>query len=145
MLKEKGKMKTVEGSVQFTLTAPANRSYRIINIHVSTPATEYAIINVDRTVVGCFRVGGGTLGNHLPFPIQDEENPTLYKLLIDRGIFKPILVASGETLSITGVHQSTSVVTVVYDEFDPGDVRNTEPNGSQATQVQFINYGRYST
>lgn len=144
MLKERNKCKTVEGNTQFTLSAPSNRSYRITDIHVSTPSTEYATLNVDRTVVGYFRVGGGTLGNHLPFPIQDEENTTLYRFLIDRGLAKPIPIASGETFAITGVHQANSVVTVFYDEYDAGDVRNTEPNGSQANAFQFINYGRYT-
>ena len=145
MLREKCKVKTVEGNTQFSLTAPAGKAYRIQDVHVSTPSSQYATLNVDRTVVGYFRVGGGTLGNHLPFPIADEENTTLYRLMLDRGISTPIPVASGETFSITGVHQATSTVTVVYDEYDASDVRNTEPNGSQSNRFQFINYGRYST
>ena len=145
MLREPNKVKTVVGNTQFTLSAPANKSYRIRDIHVNTPSTQYATLTVDRTVVGYFRVGGGTLGNHLPYPIADEENTTLYSWLIKRGLMAPIPIASGETFSITGVHQATSTVTVVYDEYDAGDVRNTEPNGSQASRYQFINYGRYST
>lgn len=144
MLREKAKVKTVEGNTQFTLTAPAGKSYRIQDIFVNTPATQYATLTVDRTVVGYFRVGGGDLGNHLPFPISDEENTTLYRLMIDRGISTPIPVATGETFTITGVHQATSTVTVVYDEYDAADVRNTEPNGSQSNRFQFINYGRFT-
>ena len=144
MLREQGKVKTVEGNTQFTLTAPAGKAYRIQDIYVNTPSSQYATLNVDRTVVGYFRVGGGTLGNHLPFPLADEENPTLYRFMLDRGISTPIPVASGETFSITGVHQATSTVTVVYDEYDASDVRNTEPNGSQSNRFQFVNYGRFS-
>ena len=145
MLKEANKNKIVAGNTQFTLTAPSNKSYRIRDIHVSGPATAYAQLFVDRTMVGYFRVGGGVLGNHLPFRITDEENVTLYRFCLEYLGFGPIPIAAGETFSIVGVHQASSVVCVEYDEYDAGDVRNTEPNGSQANRFQFVNYGRYST
>lgn len=144
-LLEANKVKTVVGNTQFTLTAPANRSYRIRDIHVSSPSSEYAQITVDKTTVAYYRVGGGTLGNHLPFQITDEENVTLYRWCLEFLGFHPIPVASGQTLMITGVHDSDSKVTVEYDEYNAGDVLATETNGSQANRFQFINYGRYST
>jgi len=145
MLREANKVKTVVGNTQFTLTAPSGKSYRIRDIHVNSPSGQYATLTVDRTVVGYYRVGGGTLGNHLPFKIADEENVTLYRFCVENLGFGQIPIATGETFSITGVHDSDSIVTVEYDEYDAGDVRNTEPNGSNATRFQFINYGRYST
>ena len=144
MLREAGKVKTVVGNTQFELNASANKSFRIRDIHIYNPVTQYATLSVDRATVGYYRVGGGVLGNHLPFAIQDEENVTLFRMLQDRGVMSPIPVASGETFRITGVHQAGSIVSVVYDEYDAGDVRNSEPNGSQSNRYQFINYGRFS-
>jgi len=142
---ELNKVKTVDGNTQFSLTMPANRSCYIRDIHVYNPSEEYATLMVDRQTVGYFRVGGGTLGNHLPFQIADEENVTLYRWLMEYLQFKPIPVASGQTFTITGVHQAGSLVAVEYDEYEAGDVRPTEPNGSDSKRYQFINYGRYST
>lgn len=142
---EYSKVKTVSGNTQFSLTMPSNRSCRIRDIHIYNPKEQYATFTVNKTTVAYFRVGGGTLGNHLPFPIADEENSTLYRWLIDTVGFAPIPVASGQTLTIAGVHQASSLVTVVYDEYDGGDVRANEINGSDANRFQFINYGRYST
>lgn len=145
MLREANKVKTVEGNTQFSLTAPAGRAYRIRDIHIYSPASEYVSLTVDRAIVGYYRVGGGTLGNHLPFKITDEENVTLYRFCLEYLGFSPIPIATGETFTITGAHDSDSIVVVEYDEYDAPDVRNTEPNGSNATRFQFINYGRYST
>jgi len=142
---EYSKVKTVDGNTQFSLTMPANRSCRIRDIHIFNPSTQYATFTVNKTTVAYFRVGGGTLGNHLPYPIADEENPTLYRWLIDTLGFMPIPVASGQTLTITGVHQVGSLVSVLYDEYDANDVRPNEINGSDSSRFQFINYGRYST
>ena len=141
---ELSKVKTVSGNNQFSLSMPANRSCYIRNIHIFNPSTAYATLTVNKTTVGYFRVGGGTLGNHLPFPIADEENTTIYRYLIDVLGFKPIPVASGQTFTITGVHQAGSLVTVTYDEYEANDVRATEPNGSDSNRFQFINYGRFS-
>jgi hypothetical protein len=143
-LLEANKVKQVIGNTQFVLTAPANRSYRIRDIHIAGSAAEYAQFTVDKTTVAYFRVGGGTLGNHLPFQIADEENVTLYRWMLEYLGFTPIPVASGQSFAIVGVHDADSVVCVEYDEYNAGDVSASEPNGSQANRFQFINYGRYT-
>ena len=145
MIREKAKIKTVVGATQFSLQAEAGQSIRIRDIMVYSPSDEYATIYVNNAVVGYFRVGGGTLGNHLAFPGTDVERMTIYKLLNELGIFSPIPLASGQTMKIVGVHDSDSVVTVIYDLYDASDVQNTEKNGSHAKTFGYINYGRYST
>lgn len=144
MLKESGKVKTVIGNTQFTLEAKANESYRIRDIFIADPAAEYATLRVNKTVVGYFRVGEGTLGNHLHYPIQDQEEATLLSRLISLGLFHKIPVPSGSVFSIEDIHDAGSTVTVVYDEYDANDVSPNEPNGENAKEYDLINYGRYS-
>ena len=144
MLRERSKIKTVAGATQFSLQAEAGQSIRVTNIHIYSPSSEYATLFVNNAVVGYFRVGGGTLGNHLAYPGTDVERLTLYKFLLQSAIFSPIPIATGQVLKISGVHDSDSVVTVIYDLYDAGDVQNTEPNGSHAKRFGYINYGRYS-
>jgi len=145
MLREAGKIKNVIGNTQFELEAKANESFRVRNIYISGPAAEYVTLRVDKVVVGYFRTGGGTLGNHLHFPLVDEENATLFSLLQAMGIFRPIPIPSGSVFTIESAHDSGSVVTVIYDEYDQSDVSPNEPNGPNAKEYDFINYGRYST
>jgi len=132
------------GNTQLTLTADADESLRVRDIHVYSPASQYISIEVNRQTVGYFRVGGGVLGNHLHYPLTDEENLTIFGLLQKKGIFRPIPIPTGATLQITGAHDANSRVTVVYDQYDAGDVQSSEPNGRDSNSYDFMNYGRYS-
>ncbi len=145
MLKEAGKVKTVRGDTQFELEAKANESFRIRDIFIESAADEYVTLRVNKIVVGYFRTGGLTLGNHLHFPLQDEENATLFAYLNELGIFRSIPIPSGSVFTITGAHDSDSVVCVRYDEYDASDVSPNEPNGENSKDYDFVNYGRYST
>jgi len=144
MLRESGKVKTVIGNTKFSLEASANESFRIRDIFIAEPAAEYATLRTNKTVVGYFRTGTGTLGNHLHYPITDQEEVTLLSKLIGQGIFRQIPVPSGSVFTIEDIHDAGSVVTVVYDEYDQSDVSPNEPNGENSKQYDLINYGRFS-
>lgn len=136
-------VKTVLGTGDLTLVAPVGKSYRIVGIQVFNPASTYAKAVVDRSTVGYYRVGG-VLGNHIPFRVQDVENENLLSYLIANGVFRPIPVASGQTFTLSGVAQAGAVQVVNYLEFAEDAVRNTEPNGSMAKDIDYINYGQAS-
>ena len=143
-LLETGLVKQVIGNTQAVLTAAANESFRIRDVRISTPSGNYATFATDKTTVGYWRVGNtgaAKLGNHLPFPKKLEEASTLMSWLLDRGIMRPYPVATGESFTITGVHQATSVVQIIYDRYEAGDVSSEEPNGSSAKEYDFMMYG----
>lgn len=143
-LKRAGMVKTVTGNTDLTLEANANESFRITNIYIDTPSDDYIDCYIDKTQVGYWRVGGN-LGNHLPFPIEDEENSSLFGWLVERGIHRPYPVPAGMQFKIVGAAQAGAKQVVVYDEYDAGDVSASEPNGPDATEYDYLNYGRYST
>lgn len=143
-MRERGRQKTVTGTSAITLVADADESYRITNIEVYNPSSSYATITVDRLVVGYWRVGGN-LGNHLQYRDEVGVKVSLLGMLVDKGIFRPIPVPSGLTMTITGVAQAGSITTITYDVYDPQDVKSTEPNGIESREYDLIQYGRYST
>lgn len=144
MLKEKNRQKTITGTSAITLQADANESYRVKNIEVYGPTTNYATITVDRMVVGYYRVGGN-LGNHLPFRDEVGVKRSLLGVLIEKGIFRPIPIPAGLTMTITGVAVAGAVTTITYDVYDKDDVKPTEPNGTESRDYDLIQYGQYST
>jgi len=70
-----------------------------------------------------------------------KEMKTLLGLLREWGLFNGYPVASGQTFSLSGAKGSNAVQMVVYDVYDPGDVRPDEPNGSASAEYLYINYG----
>lgn len=143
-LKRAGMFKTVQGNTDLTLEAQANESFRVRDIFIYNPASSYINVYVDKVQVGYFRVGGN-LGNHLPFPLQDEENSSLFGFLVNNDLMRPYPVPSGMTLKITGAAQANAIQVVMYDEYDSNDVQANEANGPEASEYDYINYGRYST
>lgn len=143
-LKRSGMRKTVEGNTQFTLTPDDNESILIRSVRINTPSSSYATFKIAQTTVGYWRVGGD-LGNLLHFPLQDDQKMNLMEKLIMEGVMRPYPVGEGETFQISGVHQATSTVEVIYDIHDAGDVQKTQPNASAFTELDYISFGRYNT
>jgi hypothetical protein len=65
-LKEPLMVKTVAGNTDLTLEADPGEAFRVLDIQVYNPASNYLTVKIDKSTVGYFRVGG-TLGSHLPF------------------------------------------------------------------------------
>lgn len=144
MLQGKNQVKQVLGNTQCTLQADANESYRIKSIRVSGSASAKISVEVNRVTVASLRASG-TQGSHIFFPNDNPGRKPLYEVLIEEGIFRPIPVAAGQKLTITGAHDSDSVVQIIYDKYDAGDVSDAEPNGTKATEYDFIQYASYNT
>jgi hypothetical protein len=66
---------------------------------------------------------------------------TLLRLLAGRGLFSGYPVPSGKTFTLTGVHQSTSIVIVEYEEWDEMDIRGDMPNGPEGMDLLYVSYG----
>jgi len=139
-LKMEGMYETVDGTGDLSLTPRSGEAILVQDIWVDNPVSAAVKIQVSQTTVGFFR-GSGVLGNHLPFPIQDEPNSSLFGFLRERGIFRPIPVAEGETLTISGVAQAGAFQCVRYDIYDAADVNSSMPNGSKNNELDYISYG----
>jgi len=74
--------------------------------------------------------------------IPQIAHKTILSLLAARGLFKGYPIAEGETMTFSGVKQAGALQVVIYEEYDAGDVKNTDPNGSKSDEYLFINYGR---
>jgi len=67
---------------------------------------------------------------------------TLLGFLAEREIFKGYPVSSGQTFLITGVAQANAIQVIEYDLYDEADILRDMPNGSEAAEYLFVNYGQ---
>jgi hypothetical protein len=70
-----------------------------------------------------------------------HHNETILSFLGKLGIFKGFPIAEGETLTIEGMEQSNAITMIVYEQWEPGDIKPEMENGSRATSYLFLNYG----
>ena len=73
MLISKRNFKTVFDDYDLELEAKSGQGLIIKNIMIFSPLADYITVNIDKTTVGYFRVGG-VLGSHLPFPFGRSEH-----------------------------------------------------------------------
>ena len=66
---------------------------------------------------------------------------TLLGSMIGKAILGGYPVAEGESLIITGVKQAGAIVLVVYEIYEPGDIKPDDANGSRASEYVFVQYG----
>lgn len=66
---------------------------------------------------------------------------TILDFLSEQGLFAGYPIQEGETLTITGVNQATSIQMIEYEKYDAGDIVNTMPNGSKSMEYLFLHYG----
>jgi hypothetical protein len=79
------------------------------------------------------------------FPTPQPLMPNLLGWLIQKGYMKGYPVAEGETFLIEWAPDDTTIQMVIYDVYDAGDIKPTDPNGSKADEYVFVQYGRPKT
>ena len=136
-------VKTVLGNTDLELTANTGESLLVKGIGIAAPATNYITLNIEKTAVGYFRVGG-TQGNSLYFNTAALPLANQLAYLQTKGVFRPFPVGEGETLTITGAATAAAVQTVFYEVYDAGDQTPEKVNGSKADEYDYIAYGRAS-
>jgi len=144
-LLDQNMVKQVVGNTALSLTAGPEESFLVKDIYVALPSGSYVTVKVDRATVGYWRTAG-ELGNQLTFPTgangaKNHEQLTILGLLSKLGHFVGYPVAAGETFSLSGIEQSTSVVAVVYDRYNAGDIKDDQPNGSKSQELVYCQYG----
>lgn len=140
MLRQANCIKRALTTVAFSLQADAGECFLIKNIYAghTALAAGYPVLRVDRKTVGCYR--GGAIGvNHLGSPDDTFIAQNLMKWLSEHGVNVSIPVAEGQTFTIER-SGNTGDVTVVYDIYDAGDIKQAMPNGSDSNEFIFIQY-----
>jgi len=92
--------------------------------------------------LGYFRVDDVKLGNLLHYPLPDSEKKTILGFLGEKGYFTGYPVAEGQTFELSGLGEGNMTATVVYDEYDAGDITPEMENGTESDTLMYISFGR---
>lgn len=68
-------------------------------------------------------------------------SPSMLRFLGDRGIFSGFPIAEGQTLTLDAYSSANTIQMVIYEQWDPADVKPEMPNGSLSNEYLFLNYG----
>lgn len=101
------------------------------------------ILKVDRVTSGMYRVRGKS-GNHIATLIRSGLKFNLMEFLESKGINVAIPVAEGQVFSFTTT-ATVDVVIVIFDRYDAGDIKKTDPNGTEAKAYTFVQYMNINT
>lgn len=159
-IRESFMIKTVRGDTDLTLEAKVGESLLIKGVRIDNPAASYVTLSINKSMVGYFRVGG-VLGNQLAFPKGQKEYlsspavaaatwlirkagkvPNILDYMIERDWLAGYPVAEGETFLIEDAAGAGAIQTIIYEVHDAEDIKNTDPNGSKASEYVYCNYGR---
>lgn len=143
-LKQANMVKQITASGGGSLEAKTGESIRVKRIE-AVPSTNdsYLTVSVDRVTVAFYRIKGKA-GNHLGTLHGAYLKGNIMEFLARNGVNVSIPIASGQTLNVTRYAEAGNVM-LVYDRYDEGDVKETDPNGSQAKEYTFIQYAKVGT
>lgn len=137
----KDQVYTQEDNTNLELTPKSGEDIVVKDIYVYNPASDFVTVTISQSTVGYFRVNSIYFGNHLPYPLSKEQM-TIIGYFMKMGLFQPYPIQENETFAIAGAAQAGAAVSVLYDRYSAGDIKNTQPNGSKATERYYIQYGR---
>lgn len=151
-LKEANLFYTVLGNVDIELEAKAGDSLLVKDILVFNPVSNYMTVKTDKVSVWYGRIGGtlgshhGLIGGRTEFGTTDIQTSvpmykSILKYLMEKGIFTGFPISEGRKMTIDGIKQAGAVTVIVYDKYDAGDQLDDMPNGPEANEYLFINYG----
>jgi hypothetical protein len=136
------------------LEADPGQSFLIKDIMIGDTDAVYADLTVDKALVGSFRTSG-ELGNHLGFPygmgapfdatatFKLRPTKTILGLLGELGIFTGFPVADGQKIVISPSAAANYLgdISIVYEEYEGGDITSEMENGSESSEYFIVNYG----
>ena len=141
------------------LSADTGEAFMIKDVIVDGSNDTYLVLEIDKTTVGFFRVDAGALGSHLP-PTQALTKSyrilrgmrtggsiTLISYMIKQGWMRGYPVAEGQTFRVKPYTSDKKLnnVSIIYEKYDAGDIKKDMPNGSEASEYVFVNYGQPSS
>lgn len=143
------------GEDSLTLEPDTGKSILVKDIMTCPEADRYLNVKVSKSQVGYFRIDDADLGSHLSdvtatesgtLNIEAVPRPTILAQMAEVGIFGGYPVAEGQKMVLThddGGNLGNTVI--VYEEYDADDISSDMPNGTEADEYVYINYGRHST
>jgi len=160
-LKEPFMVKTSMGvgvDTAVELTAKTGESLLVKDVIIGRSNDEYVVLEVDKTTVGFFRIDAHVLGSHLPpnrtcarasssyMGFDATRSITLLSYMIEQGWMRGYPVGEGQTFRVKPYTSGKKLndVVIIYEKYDAGDIKPTDPNGSEAKEYIFVNYGRPS-
>jgi len=140
------------------LTAKSGESLLVKDVIIYDSDDEYVLLEVEKTTVGFFRVDNHVLQTHLGTPsaitgkystsrgFKAGGSITLISYMINKGWMRGYPVAEGQTFRVKPFTSGKKLnnVVIIYEKYDAGDIKATDPNGSEAKEYIFVNYGRPS-
>ena len=144
MLLQANMIKRITSSGGGDLEAKSGESLRVKRIEC-IPSTNdgYLTISVDRVTLAYYRIKGKS-GNHLSTILSAYLKRNLMEFLTEDGINVFIPVAEGQTLNVKR-YAETGNVMIIYDRYSAGDVKASDPNGSESKLYTFIQYAKVGT
>lgn len=125
------------------LEAKTGESLRVKRIEcIPSALDDYLTISVDRVTVAYYRVKGKS-GNHLSTLLTSYLKRNLMEFLTAQGVNVTIPIAEGQTLNVSRATDAGNVM-IIYDRYSAGDVKATEPNGSESNIYTFLQYAKIS-
>jgi len=141
-LRNASMMKSAVGVDSLTLQADVGKSFLVRNVYIKDVANGYVTIKIDRTTVGYLRVDDDKLGNLLHYPLPDSEKKTLLGFLGEKGYFAGYPVGEGQKFELSGLGATNITATIVYDEYDAGDITPEMENGTESDTLTYVAFGR---
>lgn len=135
-------MKSVVGGDTLELRADVGKSLLVKDVYVKDVADGYLTVKIDRTTVGYFRVDDDKLGNLLHYPLPDSDKMTLLGFLRDKGLFAGYPVAEGQIFELSGLGAGNITATILYDEYEAGDITPAMENGTESDTLVYVSFGR---
>lgn len=145
-----------EAADNLTLEPDTGRSILVKNILTCPETDRYLNVKIGKTLAGYFRINDVDLGSHLSDiiapgiatkrPLYPPYKKTIIQQMQEAGIAIGYPIAEGEKIVLThddGGNLGNTVI--IYEEYDAGDITSDMPNGTEASEYTYINYGRFAT
>lgn len=141
MLLQANMIKRIIASGGGELEAKTGESLRVKRIEcVPSASDSYLTIMVDRVTLAYYRVKGKS-GNHLSTILTAYLKRNLMEFLTEQGINVTIPIAEGQTLTVKRYAEAGNVM-LIYDRYSAGDVKASDPNGSDSKVYTFMQYAK---
>jgi len=144
MLLQANMVKQIVASGGGDLEAKTGESLRVKRIECVPSANDtYLTIRVDRVTVAFYRVKGKS-GNQLGTYHDLYLKGNIMEFLSDIGINVTIPIAEGQTLTVNRYAEAGNII-IIYDRYSAGDVKASDPNGSDSKVYTFLQYAKVGT
>lgn len=126
------------------LEAKTGESLRVKGIQcVPSTNDDYITITIDRVTVAFYRIKGKS-GNQLGTLRFGVLKQNIMEFLTEQGVNVTIPIAEGQTLNVKRADEGGNVM-LIYDRHSAGDIKATDPNGSESAIYTFLQYAKIGT